>query len=337
MLTSIFSSSPVSHTSSTFDYKQWQPLGPTKEITLGNVLINCSTQFSSDFKNESDEQIAISRLSATCGCTELNAHPRIVNPGEKGIIRGTFSPKSRPGVFQVRADGTVTGLSSGARGAVSLLLTAEVVSGISIDKTKLVLEPAFGKVKADGVSKITVRNLLSSAQEILVSELAGPVSIQPRAFRLSPGETQELVITARAEQQQSQHKALVTTGKGESYPIDILVRPKLPVTISPEKLVLGVVSRTEDGLLASSNLSITLKGNINSSDIHVKELPEPLQECTTLNNNDGLKLTFGMAKSFSGKLVRGDIVLMIDTAEMPMTEIRIPVIGVFRDKMELLP
>jgi hypothetical protein len=318
--------------------EEWHPLEVRQEIKIRDVRVNSPSRFSTRFKNISNEPVEISRVSTTCGCTDIEFEPTIVPSGATGEIRGDISAKSHAGVFHVRATGAVSGLASGKNGSVSVLITLDVSAAIEISTATLTVEPEFGAVKRDGHELVMVRNLLGQEQEVSVTHNVDLLSVEPSKFLLAPNEIRDLAVLAKASPRRCVGKLVIKTSGGESHQVGVQVRPQLPVTAVPEKLVLGVLSHTHgNGSLQSSSPPVViLKGSINASDVKVRDLPLPLTKCSVSPQDDGLALTFSMADSFSERLVRGDIVLLVSTAESEDIEIRIPVIGVVRDTKDPL-
>ena len=53
--------------------------------------------FEYSFVNRGSSQLVISRLVSTCSCAVATYDRRVINPGERGVIRLTYSPKGRVG------------------------------------------------------------------------------------------------------------------------------------------------------------------------------------------------------------------------------------------------
>lgn len=308
----------------------WQPIQLEETFAIENARVNSSSSFAAPFSNTSDEYVKISGITTTCGCTEIEFQPRTVAPGGTGKITGKVSGKSHSGMFHVRASGRIEGLTSGRTGSVSLLVTVSVNSSVELDKTRLNLRPDF--VTGNGGSEVlTVRSTTDTEQSISVASMQPEIEVEPNKFVLAPRATQELMVSATSATRSASGELIVSAADGESHHIDVHVKPQYPVTAAPERLVLGVVSRSEDKLVSSVLPAIHLEGAIDTSQVSVKELPGPLEGYTVESQSNGVVLTFGLSKHYSEKLIRGDIVLLIDTREMPQTEIRVPVIGVYRE------
>jgi hypothetical protein len=50
------------------------------------------------FENVGDEIVEISEIKTTCGCTTAKLEKMVYQPGEKGVVTGTFSVGSRQGL-----------------------------------------------------------------------------------------------------------------------------------------------------------------------------------------------------------------------------------------------
>lgn len=82
------------------------PLAPN----AGNVAFELSTitaEFGHDnlssrtfeygFVNNSKKPLVITRLVSTCSCAKAEYDKRVIKPGERGVIRLTYSPEGRVG------------------------------------------------------------------------------------------------------------------------------------------------------------------------------------------------------------------------------------------------
>ena len=308
----------------------WQPIELEESVAIENARVNSSSSFVVPFLNTSDEYVKISGATTTCGCTEIDFQPRSVAPGGTGKITGKVSGKSHSGEFHVRATGSIEGLTSGRTGSVSVLVTVSVNASVEIDKAKLNLRPDFVS-ENDRSEVITIRNMTDTEQSISVASMLPEIAVDPGKFIVAPRGTQELIVSATSATTSASGELIVSAADGESHRIDVNVKPKYPVTVAPERLVLGVVSRSEEQLVSRVVPTVSLQGAIDKSQVSVKELPGPLEGCSIESQSSGVVLTFGLSNHFSEKLIRGDIVLVIDTKEMPQTEIRVPVIGVYRE------
>jgi P pilus assembly chaperone PapD len=308
----------------------WQPIKLEEKLAIENARVNSSSSFAAPFLNTSDEYVQIESVTTTCGCTEIDFQPRTIAPGGAGTITGKVTGRSHSGEFHVRATGRIAGLTSGRKGSISLLVTVSVHSSVEIDKTKLNLRPDF--VSRNGGSEVlTIRSTSDIEQSISVASMLPEIEVKPNKFTLAPRSTQELLVSATSAKSPASGELIVSASDGETHRVGFTVKPQYPVTAAPERLVLGVVSRSGDKLVSSVLPAISLQGAIDKSEVSVKELPSPLEVHSIEPQSGGVVLTFGLSNQFSEKLIRGDIVLSINTKEMPMTEMRVPVVGVFKE------
>ncbi len=56
--------------------------------------------FSFDFTNSGSEDILVTRVAASCGCTTPEWTKSPVKPGEKGYVKVTYDPRNRPNKFK---------------------------------------------------------------------------------------------------------------------------------------------------------------------------------------------------------------------------------------------
>ncbi len=51
------------------------------------------------FKNTSKENLVVSRVQASCGCTTPDWSKEPIAPGKKGFVKASYNPAGRPGNF----------------------------------------------------------------------------------------------------------------------------------------------------------------------------------------------------------------------------------------------
>jgi hypothetical protein len=69
-------------------------------LTIGGVKMSQQDSprtFEYSFVNDGSSQLVISRLVSTCSCAVATYDKRVINPGERGVIRLVYNPKGRVG------------------------------------------------------------------------------------------------------------------------------------------------------------------------------------------------------------------------------------------------
>lgn len=107
---------------STFNVAQAQDLQWINgtEINLGQLKTYQDTTFQYSFLNQSEKPIAIETVRTTCGCTNPQWPTGLIEPGERGQIQVTFTPK-RAGFHRKKLKVFIVGMRKGH----SLWLEAE--------------------------------------------------------------------------------------------------------------------------------------------------------------------------------------------------------------------
>lgn len=82
------------------------------EINLGQLATYQDTTFQYTFLNKSKKPISIETVRTTCGCTNPQWPTGLIEPGEKGQIQVTFTPK-RAGYHRKKLKVFVVGMRKG--------------------------------------------------------------------------------------------------------------------------------------------------------------------------------------------------------------------------------
>ena len=174
-------------------------------------------------KNTGDGPLVITRITASCGCTQPEWSKEPIAPGKTGEIKVTYNPKGRPGPFYK----TISIYSNGKKGRFSL--------GIKGNVTPKELKPVFtypyhiGDLKLESKQilfstvrptetvgkKIHVINEGQTSLNIHIGKVPAYLNVVATPSQLAPGEVGE--ITLLLEAKSVKQKGRVTT--------------KIPVTI----------------------------------------------------------------------------------------------------------
>lgn len=175
-------------------------------------------------KNTGSAPLVITRVTASCGCTQPEYSKEPIAPGKTGELKITFDPKGRPGPFHK----SVLVYSNGKKGSYPLAVKGNVkpktlqpalVYPYSIGELKLHTKTVlFSTIRPDETLSERV-HILNDSQKSLSVQLGKvpnyfTVEIQPST--LQPGETGEISILL---------DAAVAKRKGR-------VTAELPITIS---------------------------------------------------------------------------------------------------------
>jgi len=138
------------------------------------------------FSNTGTEPVIIQQVSASCGCTTPEWTKTPVNPGKKGFVAATYSPKDRPGEFSK----TISVTTNAELQSIVLRIKGEVLKKdddmIStypaiFGKMRSIAEfSAFGELKntETKVKYIDIYNPTDAPMKIEAIELPSHISIQ---------------------------------------------------------------------------------------------------------------------------------------------------------------
>jgi len=92
------------------------------EHDFGNVIAGEMVKYNFKFTNTGKEDLILSKVSSSCGCTVPSYTTEAVEPGEKGEIEVVFNTQGRKG-FQKK---TITVLSNATQNKTLLSIRANV-------------------------------------------------------------------------------------------------------------------------------------------------------------------------------------------------------------------
>lgn len=177
------------------------------------------------FRNVSDRQIMIRRLSTTCPCTEAKCDKQVVEPGDYANVTVTYNPKGHPGSFERKVF-----LYTDDNSRPSAILRLAVRVGTGSDTSGLFKEN-LGKIRVRSRS-INVTSFRKSVERLsFLNVSGGPLKLECEKlmlpgclqFRSEPevvedGEEGEIIITfdpeKYAEGTRKQRMQVVLKGMG---------------------------------------------------------------------------------------------------------------------------
>lgn len=158
-------------------------------------------------KNTGDSPLVITRITASCGCTQPEWSKEPIAPGKTGKIKVTYNPKGRPGPFYK----TISIYSNGKKGSFSL--------GIKGKVTPKELKPVFTYPYQIGDLKLESKNILLStvrptenvgkkihvinegktSLKIQIGKVPNYLNIVATPSQLAPGEVGEITLLLEAK------------------------------------------------------------------------------------------------------------------------------------------
>ena len=157
-------------------------------------------------RNEGNSPLVITRITASCGCTQPEWTKDPIAPGGNGEVKVTFNPKGRPGPFYK----TVTIYSNGSKGSYSLGIKGSVNPKplkpvfnypYSIGDLKLQSKQVlFSSVKHNETlaEKINVINEGKTSMTISLGKTPSYLNVNVSPSKIAPNETAEITILLHA-------------------------------------------------------------------------------------------------------------------------------------------
>ena len=168
-------------------------------------------------KNTGDAPLVITRITASCGCTQPEWTKAPIAPGKTGNVKVTYNPKGRPGPFYK----TISIFSNGKKGSYTLAIKGNVtpkpiqpafIYPYSIGdlklQTKMVL---YSSIRPDETlgEKISVRNEGKTTLTIQQGKVPHFLTVEIRPTQLAPDEVGEITLLLDAKA--TKRKGRVTT------------------------------------------------------------------------------------------------------------------------------
>lgn len=157
-------------------------------------------------KNTGNAPLVITRVTASCGCTQPEWTKSPIAPGKSGEVKVTYNPKGRPGPFYK----TISVYSNGKKGGHSLSIKGNVTPKpsqplftypYSIGDLKLHTKTIlYSSIRPDETlgERINVKNEGKTSLTIRLGKIPHYLTVEPRPDTLKPGETGEIYLLMNA-------------------------------------------------------------------------------------------------------------------------------------------
>lgn len=159
-------------------------------------------------KNTGNDPLVITRVTASCGCTQPEWTKSPIAPGKTGEVKVTYNPKGRPGPFYK----TISVFSNGTKGRHTLSIKGNVtpkpsqpvfIYPYSIGELKLHTKTIlYSSIRPDETlgERISVKNDGKTSLSIRLGKMPHYLTVEARPKTLGPGEAGEiyLLLNARA-------------------------------------------------------------------------------------------------------------------------------------------
>lgn len=168
-------------------------------------------------KNTGDKPLVVTRITASCGCTQPEWTKEPIAPGKTGNVKVTYNPKGRPGPFYK----TISIFSNGKKGSYTLAIKGNVtpkplqpvfVYPYSIGDLKMQTKTVlYSSIRPDETlgEKISVKNEGKTSLTIHQGKVPHYLTVEIRPAQLAPGEVGEITLLMDAKA--AKRKGRVTT------------------------------------------------------------------------------------------------------------------------------
>lgn len=185
-------------------------------ISADELIYNFGTIGESDglashiftIKNTGNGPLVITRITASCGCTQPEWTKEPIAPGKTGEVKVTYNPKGRPGPFYK----TIAIYSNGKKGSFSLGIKGNVtpkeaqpilIYPYSIGDLKLQTKNVlYSTVRPEETlgEKINIINEGKTSLNIHLGKTPHYLNVVANPTKLAPGETGEISILMNAKE-----------------------------------------------------------------------------------------------------------------------------------------
>mgnify|MGYP000772110599 CR=1 FL=1 len=186
------------------------------QISADELIYNFGTIGESDglashifkIKNTGNGPLVITRITASCGCTQPEWTKEPIAPGKIGEVKVTYNPKGRPGPFYK----TIAIYSNGKKGSFSLGIKGNVtpkeaqpilIYPYSIGDLKLQTKNIlYSTVRPEETlgEKISIINEGKTSLNVHLGKTPHYLNIVANPAKLAPGETGEISILINAKE-----------------------------------------------------------------------------------------------------------------------------------------
>ncbi|WP_102406893.1 DUF1573 domain-containing protein [Parabacteroides bouchesdurhonensis] len=168
-------------------------------------------------KNTGEGPLVITRVTASCGCTQPEWTKEPIAAGKSGEVKVTYNPKGRPGPFYK----TISIFSNGKKGSYTLAIKGNVTPKpatpvftfpYSIGDLKLTSKTIlYNTVRPDEVlgEKISIINDGKTSLTVHIGKVPHYLTVETHPATLQPGETGEMTFLLDA--QAAKKKGRLTT------------------------------------------------------------------------------------------------------------------------------
>lgn len=189
-------------------------------INTGTHLRGKEVNYDISFKNTGDQDLKITAVQTSCGCSSALASNDVIKPGESGTIKFTFN-----GLGFGTVTKAVTISTNEAAGNVhTLQVTMTMADPVTLNPQSIISE---GKVGDELKQTATVLNSLEN--DISISEITSNspvIKITSDKMKLTAGETATLNISIKIYEESAINAAIIVKTSVGEFQIPVLIDVK---------------------------------------------------------------------------------------------------------------
>ncbi len=189
-------------------------------INTGNHRRGQELTFEITFKNIGDQDLKVTSVQTSCGCSSALASADVVKPGETGTVKFTYNGQGMGSVTKAVMISTNENGSS----TKNVLLTMNMVDPLTLNPGSIITE---GKVGDELKQKASIVN--SMDKEIDITEITSNtpvIKITADKMALMSGDTSNLDITIKIYEESAINAAIIIKTTEGEFQIPVLVDVK---------------------------------------------------------------------------------------------------------------
>ncbi len=189
-------------------------------INTGSHLRGKEVNYDISFKNSGDQDLKITAVQTTCGCSSALASSDIIKPGESGSIKFTFNGVG----FGTVTKAVIISTNEAAGNVHTVQLSMTMTDPVSLNPQSIITE---GKVGDELNQTATVLNSLDT--EVSITEIVSNtpvIKITSDKMSLMSGETATLNISIKIYEESAINAAIIVRTSVGEFQIPVLVDVK---------------------------------------------------------------------------------------------------------------
>lgn len=189
-------------------------------INTGNHRRGQELTYEITFKNVGDQDLQVTSVQTSCGCSSALASADVIKPGESGTVKFTYNGQ---GMGSVTKAVMITTNENG-NSTKNVMLTMNMVDPLTLNPGSIITE---GKVGDELKQKASIVN--SMDKEIDITEITSNtpvIKITADKMALMSGDTSNLDITIKIYEESAINAAIIIKTTEGEFQIPVLVDVK---------------------------------------------------------------------------------------------------------------